>query len=116
MDILIIKPKWVDRIFGYHKTWEIRGGNTTKRGTIAIAKSGTDCIFGEVDLVDSFPLTKELWETNEKNHQVELSWEELLKIYPKPYAWVFDWHSVFQYQKPIPYVHPKGAVIWVKGS
>ena len=112
MDILIIKPYWADRIFDYNKLWEIRGCNTSKRGKISIAKSGTGCVFGTVNLINSIPLTKKLWETNEKNHQVDISWEELLLRYKKPYAWIFE--CVEKYQTPIPYTHPKGAVIWVK--
>lgn len=115
MDILIVKPKWVERIFSYNKIWEIRGSDTKKRGLIEIAESGTSLVVGTVNLIGTTPLTKELWETNEKNHQVDLSWEELLKIYPKPYAWIFETLSAKRYDKPVPYVHPKGAVIWVKG-
>lgn len=114
MDILIVKPKWADRILEYNKLWEIRGSNISKRGKIAIAKSGTGCVFGTVNLIGSIPLTKELWDTNEKNHQVDISWGELLKIYKKPYAWIFEYGSVEKYQTPVPYEHPKGAVIWVK--
>lgn len=116
MDILIIKPYWADKIFCENKLWEIRGNNTKKRGKIAIAKSGTGCVFGTVNLIDSIPLTKEIWETNEKNHQVDIPWEELLKRYKKPYAWIFEYGSVTKYQVPVPYTHPKGAVIWVKDN
>ena len=116
MDILIIKPYWVDKIFNENKLWEIRGCNTSKRGKIAIAKSGTGCVFGTVNLINSIPLTKEIWEINEKNHQVDISWEELLKRYKKPYAWIFEYGSVKKYQEPVTYNHPKGAVIWVKGN
>lgn len=114
MDILIVKPHWADRIFDNNKLWEIRGCNTSKRGRIAIAKSGTGCVYGTVNLIDSVPLTKELWEANEKCHQVEITWEELLKIYLKPHAWIFESGTAIKYQNPISYRHPKGAVIWVK--
>jgi len=112
MDILLIKPYWTDKIFLNDKCWEIRGSNTKKRGIIGIAKSGTGQVFGTVRLFDSISLTKELWECNRDKHQVELSWEELLKIYKYPYAWVLTEKN--QYAEPIPYNHPQGAVIWVK--
>lgn len=114
MDILIIKPFWADKIFNENKLWEIRGSNTSKRGKIAIAKSGTSRAFGTAELIDSIPLTKELWEANKNNHQVEITWEELLKVYKKPHAWIFKHDSATKYQTPIPYIHPRGAVIWVK--
>ena len=58
MSILIIKEEFGELILQNKKKWEIRGTNTKKRERIKIACSKTGLIFGEVDLVDSFPLTK----------------------------------------------------------
>lgn len=113
-NILIVKPYWADLILSGSKIWEIRGHNTTKRGKIDIAKSGTGKIFGEVKLVDSIPLTQELWESSRDKHQVNLSWKELLSIYKKPHAWIFEYGSAEKYIMPVSYKHPKGAVVWVK--
>ena len=115
MDILIVKPKWAYLILldvPKQKTWEIRGCNTTKRGRIGIAKSKTQKIYGEVTITDSIPLTKQLWEENKEKHQVLISWEDLLKHYKKPYAWVFS--NAVRYENAVPYIHKPGAVIWVK--
>lgn len=114
MDILIVKPSWADKILSGEKEWEIRGCSTKKHGKIGIAKSGTSCIFGEVNIVDSILLTKNLWEENVDKHLVRCTWDCLLEKYKHPYAWIFEPNSAKRYDSPVPYVHPKGAVIWVK--
>lgn len=114
MDILILRPKWSNEVFKNNKTWEIRGSSTSKRGKIAIGVSGTSKVQGTVNLTDCIPLTRELWYSNIDKHKVALSWEELLTVYKKPYAWVFS--DACELDDMIPYHHKPGAVIWVKDS
>ena len=111
MDGLIIKEKWLRLILSGLKSWEIRGSRTKKRGTIYLIQSGSSHIMGQVDIVDCIELTKERYEKNRGKHCIEAGWESL--PYSAPYAWVLE--NCVQYQKPIPYKHPQGAVIWVKG-
>lgn len=108
---LILKPHWADLILSGEKTIEIRGNNTKIRGTIGIIKSKSGSVFGTVDLYDSIFLTKELYEGLREIHKVGISYEELLKIYPKPYGWCF--RNAFKYDKPLKYNHKRGCVIWV---
>lgn len=134
MDGLIIKSKWLRKILAIPqsdiqeildisqseaqkipkpKTWEIRGSNTSKRGRICLCESGTGLVKGTTQLIDSIPLTKELFEENRDKHKIySMSWEELTKIYKRPYAWIFD--KSYALNNPQPYKHPQGAVIWVK--
>lgn len=115
MDILIVSPYWADKILDGEKVWEIRGSSTKKRGRIAIAKSGTSCVFGEVSVEDAIPLTKALWEENIDKHLVRCPWDLVLEKYKHPHAWIFEPNSGTRYETPKHYDHPKGAVIWVKG-
>jgi len=110
VDGLIIKKKWLDLILDGHKTIEVRGHNTHKRGLIALIESGTGLIKGEVEIFNSVPfdgflksLYKEHWLTD---HQIENL------TYKKPYSWWLEYP--YRYKEPIPYKHPQGAVIWVK--
>ena len=112
MDILIIKPKWAELILSGQKIWEIRGSNTKKRGIIGIAESGTGKVFGEVELVDSYPMDFKNFLIGQKWHKLNITWAELLTIYKKPHAW--ELRNAKRYDEPKPYNHPKGAVIWVK--
>ena len=111
MDGLIIKDKWIELILSGLKSWEIRGSRTNKRGTIYLIKSGSSRIMGQVDIVDCIELTKEKYEKNKEKHCIEAGYESL--PYSVPYAWVLK--NYVRYEKPIPYKHPQGAVIWVKG-
>lgn len=105
---LIIKEPYIDLILIGKKVWEIRGSNTSIRGRIALIKSGSKKIFGEVDLVDSFEIN--LAKYNE--HCIKLYGKKEEKLpYKKTYAWVV--RNPILYDKPKNYVHPKGAVIWV---
>lgn len=113
MDILLIKPEWGEKILAGEKTWEIRGASTSKRGTIALAYSKTGKKFGEVELADCIALTRDLWENGQQKHCApHISWDELLQMYKKPYAWVMK--NPIKYKEPVPYTHRHGAVIWVK--
>lgn len=112
-DILIVKPQWLDKIFHSGKCLEIRGTNTTRRGVIELAESGSSLIKGSCEIQHSYVLEdEEHWEQLREFHQVDISWNELLKIYSKPHAWVLI--NVREYDTPVKYTHPRGAVIWVK--
>ena len=106
---LIIKKPWLDLILSGEKTWEIRGSNTKIRGRIGLIESGSGLIVGECDLYGSETLT--LYQ------DVFYSLHKIPKFnqnvkYKVPHAWKIE--NATRYEKPIPYDHPKGAVIWVK--
>lgn len=107
---LIIKQKWLDLIFCGAKTWEIRGSNTKIRGKIGLIESGSGLIVGECEIVDSYILSPQLFMANFHKHGVDLRKDNLK--YKTPYAWAL--RNANRYDKPIPYNHPQGAVIWVK--
>lgn len=106
---LIIKKKWLDLIFSGEKNWEIRGSNTNIRGKILLIESGSKTIVGECILENSIILNKEMINCSYKNHKIK-NVESI--EYLKPHAWIL--RNSKKYNKPIPYAHPKGAVIWVK--
>lgn len=106
---LVVKSPWIDLILEGKKTWEIRSSNTTKRGKIALIKSGSGCIYGTIDVVNSFPIDATIFKKNQQLHQIKEDFSAL--SYKKPHAWVFA--NPILFEKPIPYTHPQGAVIWV---
>ena len=105
---LIIKKEWLDKIFDHGKTWEMRATTTKVRGKIGLIESGSGLIVGEAELFGCsavpVPRVKDLVQF----HQVEDL--ELLKKWK--YAWFLK--NAKRYKEPIPYSHPRGAVIWVK--
>jgi hypothetical protein len=105
---LIIKGHWLDLILSGMKPWEIRGSNTSIRGRIALIKSGTGMIFGTVELFGVKNLTQwDLLEYHEKHRVYDL--DDI--PYRQPRAWVLQ--NPVKFDKPIPYKHKQGAVIWV---
>ena len=106
---LIIKDKWIEYILNGDKTWEIRGRRVKFRETIYLIKSGSGKIFGQADIVDCKELTLDEFKKSSDKHQIQNT-ESL--PYKRTYAWILS--NVKKYDIPIPYKHPRGAVIWVK--
>lgn len=118
---LIIKKHWLDLILSGKKTWEIRGNNTKIRGRIGLVESGSGLVVGECDLTSSFYLRstrlnpifhKEGFKGLTILHGINVEdWDATVK-YKNPHAWVLE--NAKRHKSPCPYVHPKGAVIWVR--
>lgn len=106
--VLIMKPKWGILILDGNKSWEIRRTDCKFRGRFGIAYSGTSAIFGTVELVDSFPLTKELFETQFNKHFINCRFEDL----PSSYKYVWVLKDAHRLQKPIAFKRKRGALIW----
>jgi len=110
---LIIRPTWADKLTAGEdpKTWEIRGSNTKKRGLVGFIKSGASEVMGSAELIDSFPLTKELYEANMEKHQTEF-WGDVAGRYKTPWVWVFE--NGTRLETPVPVERKKGQVAWAK--
>ena len=108
---LILKERPANLILTGIKTVEIRGCRTNNRGRIGIIKSGTKQVWGTVELFDCVELTRDLFYKFKDNHKSEKTYEELLKIYPKPYGWLL--RNYERFSEPKIYDHKQGCVIWV---
>jgi hypothetical protein len=109
---LIIKKEHLDNIFDNGKIWEMRSQMTNVRGEIGLIESGSGMIVGKCEIVDcqdlshlSANLVHKWWH---KYHKVDdltalKKWNKALLI-----------KDAVRFDKPIPYDHPQGAVIWVK--
>lgn len=106
---LIVKSEWADLILSGQKTMELRGSHTKIRGKIGIIKSKTGKVYGTVELVDSLPLSEDLFYQTVDQHQVTCSYEDI--PYKQLYGWVLK--NAEYYEEPIPYQHKQGCVIWV---
>jgi hypothetical protein len=105
---LIIKKHWLDKIFDEGKIWEMRTTKTKVRGKIGLIESDSGLIVGECELIDSLDLPISKDEALRHFHKVE----DLDLLDKWKYVWVLK--DAKRYEKPIPYKHPRGAVIWVK--
>lgn len=110
---LIIKEPWIQLILQGKKTWEIRSSHTHIRGKVALIQSGTGKVFGTVDVVDSKYVTFDEYKKSKGYHCIPDT-DKQPSPYKKIHAWVLQNPVLFS--EPIPYAHPKGAVIWVNLS
>ena len=109
---LLIRRPWIDKILEGKKTWELRGSRTLVRGQIGLIASGTGTVIGVCDLVDCVgPLTIEQFRKDSRKAGLRPS-DVSLGYYRQTYAWVLK--NARRLERPIPYKHPPGAIIWVK--
>ena len=85
---LCVRPPYAGQIVDGKKLEEYRSQPTRIRGKIGIIESGSGTIIGEAELYDC----------TEKDD------------------WDFIWHlrNAKRFKTPVPYVHPFGAVVWVR--
>jgi hypothetical protein len=105
---LIIRKEWLDRIFDDGKIWEMRSRVNRYQGWIALIEAGSGLIVGQAFIHASLsPCDEKTLHAGKSFHQVDDF--SLLK------KWCYPWQLSMaeRYHKPIPYKHPKGAVIWV---
>ncbi len=107
---LIIKKKYLDRILDNGKVWEMRSSKTKITERIGLIESGSGLIVGEVDLIGCGNALNDECAAllTADSHQVD----DISLIEKWKYPWLLE--NAKRYDKPIPYKHPKGAVIWVK--
>ena len=66
---LIVKEPWATMLCNGSKTMEIRGSKTSKVGErIAIARSGSGLLIGEVTIINSYSLDKEKIKETQSQH------------------------------------------------
>ncbi|MGO9775947.1 MAG: ASCH domain-containing protein [Terracidiphilus sp.] len=111
MRALLVRSPWIEQILERKKTWEIRGSRTNVRESVGLIRSGSGMIIGVCDVIDCIPiLTDEQFRKNARKAGMKPS-EAKLGYYKNTFAWVL---ANPQYlNKPLPYKHPSGAVIWV---
>src|SRR5689334_2392522 len=112
MRALLIRRPWIDKILDGKKTWEIRGSRTSMRGRIGLIASRSGSVVGVCALFNYFgPLTANQFRSNSKKAAMQPS-EATLGYYRKTFAWVVK--KARRLDRPVPYQHPPGAIIWVK--
>lgn len=119
MNGLIIKKEWLDLIIEGKKTLEIRGSDTKhKNEKIYLLESGSHKVRGTCIIEDTYPISSADWYvySSEKNQHCidtsKVSYEDLLKRYKNPYAWVLK--DIIPINYDCNYEYKKGSIIWVK--
>jgi hypothetical protein len=103
-----IRPQWIDLILNGTKTWEIRTKNTNKIGPVALIRSGSGTVVATANLSDVIKLTEKIARQNARRMGMTTA-DAVSRVGCN--AWVLS--DVIPLKKPVPYVHPSGAVTWV---
>jgi len=107
---LIIDEHWISLVIAGKKTWEMRSRDTRVRGRIALIRKGSKTVVGTADLIDTLPnMSVPELQANVARHRVPAG--EIGEHFKWRTAWVL--HHARPLSKPVPYQHPRGAVIWV---
>jgi len=104
---LIIKKEWLDKIFDEGKVWEMRTRNTSIRGQVGLIESGSGLVMGTANIIHSSFVPDYMRGKFIYKHKVE----DLSLLDKWSHAWVLTCSK--RLAEPVPYNHPKGAVIWV---
>lgn len=106
---LIVRKQWIDLILSGEKTWEMRSKPTSNKGWIGLIEAGTGLIVGKAFLVSGHekPSMDDLI-CNSDKHRVE----DMPLLDKWRYVWQLE--QAERFKVPIPYNHPRGAVIWVR--
>lgn len=109
---LVIRKPWIDRILNGEKTWELRSKPTQVRGEIALIQGGSCLVVGTAREAEAKgPLSREQLQAAAKEGRIGSDEAEAMD-YPNTYAWVLE--DVKILPEPVPYQHPRGAIIWVR--
>lgn len=104
---LIVRKEWLDKILDCEdpKLWEMRSSYTNIRGEIGLIEAGSGLIVGKTTITDCIRNAD-----RSQIHKHKVTNAMLLLNYH--HAWVLN--DSKRFEEPIPYTHPRGAVIWVK--
>ena len=110
---LVIDEPYISQILAGDKTWEMRGSRTGKREVIGLIKKSTKHVFGTAELYAcEGPLSYEQLLVATNKHGISKEKVEAGLLDKWNYAWKLK--NVVEFETPIPYNHPNGAVTWVK--
>lgn len=108
---MVVRAPWAGHLASDEKSWEIRGKPTRIRGPVAIIQGGSGLVLGVAELVDCVGPLNRLDLKGALPYHLDPDIDGTMELYDAPYAWVF--RKAVRFEKPVPYTHPSGAVIWV---
>lgn len=109
---LVVDAPWIDLILDGGKDWEMRTRATRVRGPVGLVRSGSGLVVGVVEVVGSLgPLSPAEMLANAERHRIPADLIESGAVAKWRHAWVL--RSAARLRAPVPYRHPRGAVIWV---
>lgn len=108
---LVIRQPHIGKILDGDKTWEMRSKPTKIRGRIGLIEAGSGLVVGEAEILrmQEAPKTLRARYMTQAYHRLP---EDRYSAMDK-WCWAWVLENAIRYDAPIPYEHPKGAVVWV---
>ncbi|WP_395660121.1 ASCH domain-containing protein [Aestuariivirga sp.] len=109
---LIIDTPWIDHILEGRKDWEMRSQSTSVRGWIGLIRKGSGQVVGLAKLVDCGKALEQVdMIATQDHHRMP---ERMIRSGDVA-KWVVPWKlaDILALERPLPYDHKSGAVIWV---
>jgi hypothetical protein len=103
-----IREPWIDMILDGYKTWEIRSKNTLKRERVGLIRAQSSTVVGTAFLSEVIKITPTIARKNAAKMGMTITGA---MDCVGDNAWVMK--NIVKFKKPVPYVHPPGAVTWV---
>ncbi len=113
MKALIIDEPWITEVLAGRKIWEMRKTACRLRGRIALIRKGSGQVVGTAEVVDTLPPLETLkaYAAAEDRHRIPPARQATAFADGWRHPWVLK--NARALTKPVPYAHPRGAVIWV---
>lgn len=113
MRALIVDEPWISGILSGEKIWEMRSTRVTIRGQIALIRKGSGHVVGVAEIIGCERALESLDEYSdaEPKHRIPPARQRAAFEGGWKIPWVLSNASMLP--SPVPYQHPKGAVIWV---
>lgn len=104
---IVVKAPFAGMIVDGIKTLEMRSRENHISERIGVIEARSGLIIGSVDLCGSTFLNESDFDTMKNDHCVE----DLTLLKKWNHGWILK--NAVRFDKPIKYVHPRGAVTWV---
>jgi hypothetical protein len=114
MNGLIIDEPWITEVLAGRKVWEMRKTTCRIRGRIALIRKGSGQVVGTAEVVDTLPPieTLDAYAAAESRHRIPPHRQSAAFTDGWRHPWILS--QARELSTPVPYSHPRGAVIWVK--
>jgi hypothetical protein len=110
---LIIDEPWITEVLAGRKVWEMRKTACRLRGRIALIRKGSGQVVGTAEVVDTLPPieTLDAYAAAEDRHCIPPHRQSAAFTDGWRHPWILSKAQALS--TPVPYSHPRGAVIWV---
>ncbi len=109
---LVVDDPWVGMILDGSKVWEMRARATRLRGLVGLIRKGSGTVVGVVRIVGSLtPLDAVALASRRDRHGIEPDRMASALAGGWRHPWVLA--DAVAFASPVPYAHPRGAVVWV---